>query len=455
MATRTAGPGAGWITFVVIVIVLMFVFLILAIVGSANTQKAQRELADAQADLREAIPPDQRTDRWEELKSRAGRGGVVLYLDEQLGVLKQRIGGSPRDTPEDVATRIDERLGEGSVLLRSIDDLESRLSSVEQERDSVARARDAARADLQALTDRQARVNEEQQETIAALRRRIGELSGDVSSFRVGVEDAKSSYLGQLSETRAEFDQQVAELEERNRELADRNLVLSEQVRRLQGEAAESTLRPQDEASLIDGRVVGVNPAAREVYLSLGRGDRVVLGMTFEVYSADTVIRPNAEGEFPPGKATLEVIRIDPTTSVSRVIRGRAGNPVAENDALVNAIYDPQKTYVFTVEGNFDTNGDGVATPGESADIRAFIEEWGGVTEPELSGRTDFLVMGERPVLPPEPRQDDPIEVIQRYLTLSRAARGYDETFDEAVRASIPVLNQNRFYTLTGLAARP
>ena len=110
--------------------------------------------------------------------------------------------------------------------------------------------------------------------------------------------------------------------------------------------------------------------------------------------------------------------------------------------------------YSFTVFGNFDTNQDGTATAQEIHDIRAIINAWGGETSEDLQGDTDFLVLGERPILPPQPSADAPIEVIQRYLQLQRAVQKYDELFETARDTGIPVLNQNRLYTLTGLYAR-
>jgi hypothetical protein len=173
--------------------------------------------------------------------------------------------------------------------------------------------------------------------------------------------------------------------------------------------------------------------------------------MTFAVYTEPTDIRPDADtGNYPEGKASLEVIRIDENTATARILRERRGNPVVRGDVVANAVYDPRKTYKFLVYGNFDADGDGRATFEEQTQIRARIEAWGGKVQSELTGDTDFLVLGERPVLPPEPAGNAPIEAINFYISLRRQAQRYDELFEKAQATSIPVLNQNRLYTLTG-----
>ena len=110
--------------------------------------------------------------------------------------------------------------------------------------------------------------------------------------------------------------------------------------------------------------------------------------------------------------------------------------------------------YNFVVFGNFDTNNDFVYTPQERSELAALVEEWGGRVESDISGETDFVVLGQRPTLPPAPKIDDPIEIVQRYRRLAQEQRKYDDLFNTASNTGIPVLNQNRFYTLTGLDSR-
>ena len=162
-------------------------------------------------------------------------------------------------------------------------------------------------------------------------------------------------------------------------------------------------------------------------------------------------IRPDPRtGDYARGKATLEVTRVDDTTSTARVLSSQRGNPVIRGDVMANALYDPAKVYSFLVFGNFDTNGDGLASADEQTDVKAQIQEWGGNITQALSGDVDFLVLGSRPVLPPTPPADAPVPVVQEFIRLKRTVQEYDRLLEQATATSIPVLNQNRLFTLTG-----
>ena len=163
-----------------------------------------------------------------------------------------------------------------------------------------------------------------------------------------------------------------------------------------------------DEAALVDGTVIGANGSDRQAFISIGDKQKVVLGMTFSVYSDKTQIRPDADGNYPRGKATLEVINVGESSSTCRITSEARGNPVVKGDVIANPIYDPNKTYKFVVFGNFDANRDGTATALERREINAMIESWGGKVVDDLTGDVDFLVLGERPILPPRPSAESP-----------------------------------------------
>ena len=269
-------------------------------------------------------------------------------------------------------------------------------------------------------------------------------------------------YRDDLNQAKADMDERVSRIQDSadSREAAlradidtlQRDKVLNQAlITRLQDELKGKRVSSQDEYALVDGEIISVDPAARTAVISRGRRDKIVLGMTFAVYAEATAIRPDPQsGEYPAGKATIEIIKIDERTATARILRETRGNPVVRGDVIANAVYDPRKTYKFMVYGNFDADGDGRATFEEQANIRARIEAWGGQVLSELTGDTDFLVLGEPPVLPPEPPGNAPIEVINFYVAIRRQAERYNALFNQAQSTSIPVLNQNRLFTLTG-----
>ena len=64
-------------------------------------------------------------------------------------------------------------------------------------------------------------------------------------------------------------------------------------------------------------------------------------------------------------------------------------------------------------------------------------------------------LLGQPPILPPRPPVDSPVEVLQAYIRLDRALQQYNELFETAQSTSIPVLNENRLYTLLGRTTAP
>jgi hypothetical protein len=173
--------------------------------------------------------------------------------------------------------------------------------------------------------------------------------------------------------------------------------------------------------------------------------------MTFEVYTNASAIKADEQGNYPKGKATIEITRVlDDNSSIARIVREVSGNPVIAADVIANAVFDPRKVYSFVVFGNFDFDGDSVATPQETQNIKGIIESWNGRISDDITGDTDFVVLGEKPILPPQPKPTDPVELTERYILLRQQVTRYDSLLERAGQAGIPILNQNRLYTLTG-----
>lgn len=454
MAARNSSVGkiVTIVTLLVAVVALFFT----TVISFSNLQRLTRELEGKESDFQTAIPSDQRNDRWEALKAQYPRG-VVPGMDEDMNRLARMITGSA-GTPEQVMAsvaselNVDTEAGERvPPLLGQIRTLSQRISALEGEISTIEAAKATLENDLDAAQRNARRQIQDMEAT-------YGSASAEVDEYRRAADD----YAGQVRTTREGYDRQLAsirnelegtidDLNNQVRSLQDRLLTAEDALARRSGDSLR--LLPEDEASIVDARVIATNLGQDEVFLSIGRRDKVQVGLTFEVYSATTAIRPGVNGEFPLGKATVEVVRIGENSSTARVIRSQRGNPVIESDKAVNALYDPNKSYRFIVFGNFDSNRDGRYTPQEANQIISIVNEWGGGIDDEISGDTDFVVLGRRPIIPPEPRFDDPPAKVTFYRTKVLEQRRYDELLQKAERLSIPVLNHNRLLTLTGLHA--
>jgi hypothetical protein len=88
-------------------------------------------------------------------------------------------------------------------------------------------------------------------------------------------------------------------LKESIRKLDSENLQLKEQLGKLRAEKTSQILKPTPEATLVDGDIIALNSGANSVTINRGTRDKVILGMTFAVYSDATAIKPDAIGEYP------------------------------------------------------------------------------------------------------------------------------------------------------------
>lgn len=450
MASRS-GNSVGMIVSLVVLFVFALGLFATTVIFFAKAQNLQKDLTAAEATMREAV--DSTDARWSELNAAAGNVPVVTWLDNNFSTLARMTIGRGNATLEQIEGRVNDLLqGSGTSLIAAIESRDQEIQSLQTSVKSAQAAAAAARADLQAKNREIEGIREDYNRSSAALTAQIESYRAELDSLRDGVQGSTSEHIEMMEEARNQF---AAEISNLQRELNSRRNEIERLETIVRGfDRSGTRLLAEDEAALTDGTVVGLNPVANEVFISRGQRDNMVLGMTFEVYSSGSRVAPDADGEYPAGKATIEVIRIDENSSVARVLRESRGNPIIEGDLILNPVYDPNKVYRFVVYGNFDTNKDFIYTPQERSDITSIVEEWGGQIDSDISGETDFVVLGQRPVLPPAPKIDDPIEIVQRYRRLAQEQRKYDELFDTASNTGIPVLNQNRFYTLTGLGAR-
>ncbi|MEO1583497.1 MAG: hypothetical protein AAFR96_02860 [Planctomycetota bacterium] len=454
MAARTSA-GFGMIFAVSLLGLLSAAGFVTFLVQFSDNGKLQQQLNDQEAAVREIVRSAERSDPniAADLAAAGAEGqSLVGYLTSQLNQTYSKVTGNRRDRFAALEAKSSAIEGaDAGDLLSVIRGLRSENESTRQARDAAVDARDDALRTLRENTDRVEELEQSQRQTVARLQTRIDEMQADAQRYRDGLDGVEDRYAQELSATRASAEESERALQQQISGLQQRNLILEDEVSSLREQVRGSALTPKDESTLVDGTVVNTNPARNEVFISQGRRQNVVLGMTFEVYADAAQIRVDEEtGELPRGKASVEVVNVGETSSRCRVLRELQGNPVVRGDVIANALYDPDKVYVFLVAGNFDTNGDRQATPAERAEIEALVEEWGGRTTQEFTGDVDFLVLGAPPVLPPQPGVTSPIALVEQYIRKEAELKRYNDLLDQAARTSVPVLNENRLYTLIG-----
>lgn len=453
MASRSsAGIGVG-IT-ITLLGVLSLALFITTIVFLSKYNAAQRQLTQNIQDRESYVRQDEmQSDSVQRIldTARKDRKSVVGYLTDALHSTMNTVSGSGNDSYTDLTAKLKAIPGaESNNLIGVIHDRDQQIATLNAQLKDAEQARQTALNDRNNEVNRVKQLTEAHQKTIETLNADIDRYRGEVEQYRDQVAKAQDFMNQQIEKARAEGASTAAALGEKNHGLENENLQLKDQLAKLREQNKPNLLAPKSEAALVDGSVIGINPGANEVTINRGSKDKIILGMSFAVYSDAAAIKPDAAGNYPAGKATVEVINIGENSSTCRVTHEIKGNPVVRGDVVANAIYDPNKVYTFLVYGNFDTNGDGVATPNEADDVRAMITSWGGKVTDELTGNVDFLVLGQRPQLPPRPRAEDPVAILNEYIRLDQLAQRYDRLLEQAQSTSMPILNENRLYTLIG-----
>lgn len=455
MAART-GASVGVAVTITVLGAFALGFFVTTMVFYGQAQRAQGELATAEDNYKQFVLPAQREHAiirsiLEEARS-DGNKTVVEYLAGNRSELLNSITGDSATTMTQYREQLSQipRSAEGS-LFDLMDRKNNEITSLTMRLEESDAQRRAAQETAEAEANRVAAIESDFNNTAGQLQSNVGDYSDRVV-FVEGtlntVEERLNDRIEQtLATSAAQVEQIQAELDARIRD----NNLLRDQVARLRGQGKSDRLQPLNEAELVDGRIDQVISSDDEVLLSIGRRQKAVLGMTFAVYDNATEIRvDSATGQYPAGKAVIEIIEVEDDFSRARIISSSQGNPIIRNNVIANAVYDPRKTYKFVVDGLFDTNNDGIATLYETDELEALIEQWGGKLEDDVVGDIDFVVLGEQPILPPPPGPGAPIATMQEYVRLQREIQRYDELLLRAEDASIPLLNSNRLQTLIG-----
>ena len=428
-------------------VVSLVVFVILTVGLLASTIYFYIE-GDKAAQLKQNATAAERSATEREAKTRTAYTALSTFV----------MGGSG-SSPESGIDDIKKALNADNVgnLKVEFESMRSRVDQLTQDNDNLKKQVSSAQSDAKTARE-EARKAAEGAE---AAKKRV---EGQVDGYRA--ETAK--YGDQVKETVAAVTKAQDEMDQRHRNaIADMQTQidtvstsraeLSGRVADLQKAVEQYRVKPENAASLADGRVIDVSGTNGEVFISIGSKQRVQPGMTFDVYDSPSAIQFNpSSGELIPGKARVQVLKVDENTSTARVIpesrrSGARTRPVVKDDVIANVIFSPDYRYKFLVHGLFDVDNDGTATAAEAEFVRGRISSWGGevVTGDRLRGDLDFVVMGVRPTEPLDLPANADEGQYTAHFDLKRAYETYNALFTDAQAARVPVLNWNRMQVLT------
>jgi len=479
MAANQPGSRAALVTTLVIFVLLFFVSAFYAWQNISEVKRTETALEDLKKKVNRVVPvadldnlrPPVPTSSSEEpyyyqLQKRADDLQRALYYVEtrdRSSTTRPGTVARPVDAVVEQINRIRERLSAAGInvvlknqTLTTLDPLANIIIDLAKKNRQLEAANELLAAQKKAAEDQLGPARD-------TLKPQVDQLNAALTKAGDEKKALAADYEGKLKTEKDAFDAAMKAAKDANQALDDaRKSALAEAEKiKADNEALTATLgkwRPPNlaEATLrhADGEIIQIGKN-NVVYINLGMGQQVYKGLTFEVYDRTEGIPRVAgvtEEQLPAGKASLEVINVGPGSSECRLIKTTPDQPVVVGDIIANLIYDPNVKWNFRVYGEFDVDGNGVATTAEAEVVKRLVKAWGGRITDQLNFDTDFLVIGREPQLPRYSKEE-----IEKSPTLAlemkqaeAKLKEYDDIKQKALQLHIPVLNQNRFLYLVG-----
>jgi NAD-dependent DNA ligase len=453
---------------------ILFVFLFIAATTIAVIYyvkfEDQRTITEkAQSDLREIVKPVELqrigtiVGAKQPPKSRLAT--MVDYLDQTVYMI---IGGLPEDTSaevkvdtairdvNDTLTLAQAHIDPASIdpnttgLIQIIHKLKTKLDSTietlqvteEELADSI---QDFNEANI--LTYNNERKWKAEKEDY---RLKLDSIKKDYNDLKIELnktsEERIQDYMTQLSEESAKYEQEHQEKLQIQAQLK----MTQDKMKSLQDELHKIVPLPDSEvvAHKSDGMIILVDNSTKVVHLNIGKDDRVYPGLTFAVYDKNMPIPKDGKG-----KAEIKVFSVDKNISTALITKSQIKRPIILDDIVANLIWDSDKANVFSIEGEFDLDGDGKIENDAADKIKTLIEKWGGKVANDISIETDFLVLGKPPSVLIRPSvtelEMDPMAT-ERYEAARQKRAHYQDIQKQAQALLIPVFNYERFLFFIG-----
>lgn len=467
MATRARSGGTGYAVAIVLLAIMFVLSVISTMIFHSRWQDAIINTAQARTELdRFAAAQERRADDVKAFVDRARdekdgdskkwKSVVDLLVSERAAALAMIHGDAKtiqaaKDYAKSSGVDIDVK-----TLTAEIDRISADLTAINTQLADKEAERAKAAADLDQTRQKLMAMEEKYQKQYDERVAEVNQLGTQATAFQTstqqtiqGLEQAQDAAAQEHMRALEDKDNQVLQLQAQIRDL-DAN------INKLKALINKPGMGPTEELN-VDAEIMSIIPQDNLVTINLGERNRLLLGMTFEVFDKKRGVSRDQFGDV-RGKGTIEVVNIKEFTTECRIVRLGRGETILEGDLLVNVVYDKDRIYKFYVFGDFDIDSDGRSTPADTRRIRGMIEQWGGVVTEEMSYDVDFVVLGRRPELPATPVGADPAfktpEEIEAEAAIQKKLEQYIMLEGEARTFRIPILNQNRFLTLVGFYNR-
>ena len=483
------GSKAGMITALIASVILLMVAVIMAITTNTDLTKAKADLAKLKTTYAKAARSDQITDDDASdvnlllnAKDKLNLEGTPTAIDAGLAEIKRLtalINNKPANTytdaENDAVNAVTAALASlknptagptsapagsgmpgGESLVSVIAKLQAQLSQAattntqqKAELDQVAKSLETRVAGWNAQVKELADKVADADKRAADAEKAKADLQAAYQAKQQAADDSNTKTVADTGKQLSDMTTAVAQAKAETAKLAKEVDKLKAQLARYRMDVKDAAVRQAD------GTLIRI-PSSSTCYISLGSGDHLPAGTTFEVYDKNEGIPglgpdPLSENNMPIGKASIEVIRVGQNSSECRIVHLQPGATLAEGDLIANLVYDKNTTFHFFIYGNFDVDGNGVWTAQEGEVVKSLVTRWGGKLDDKIGVSTDFVVLGQEPQVPVFNKEDLAQPLNQDKLDKAIAALNkYQDMINQAATLHIPIMNQNRFMYYIG-----
>ena len=459
MNPANQGSKAALITWTVIATVFGITMAVLALIAYVNANEIRSQAESRQEQFTEfATEADLQSAAMSELKAAKGGGNVYNLLVTRQEELGRLATGATRfeQAEEEMKAALAQASARSGInattLTAAIEQFHAQLAALRRENESLQQETQSLQARIESEQQNSMQMHAQKDDAIRQAAEDLQELQALVDSIQAQFQTLNDETVAGVSSLRTEWEDKLRMAEDRITSLT-RTLESADQRLEILTEQNRARWQFDQMMAAADGKVLR-SPTQGQLFIDLGRNQGITNGMTFEVYDPVAGI-PKVDSTdataLPSGKGSIQVISVDPNSSIARVVQQRPGQVIREGDTIANLAYDQHAPVRFRVYGDFDLNNDGTPSPVDYDRLITLIREFGGRIVQDITVETDVLVMGQEPQVPrvTQAQLEDP-EENRRYRQAVERLERYMAVREAADKLNIPILNQNQFLYYIG-----
>ena len=409
--------GSNATTIGMVVSIVVAVLLLAALIILFTQQEQLKNTADQAIKTKERLARGGEESAAKQMFPDAGGPGKTLVGEMNKGfqLICGRMAGDQTIAPQAAVKKLDvvldeikenvpdaEQVSSAYGAATIIENLYGMFRNEQAAREKSEAELEKANANLEAVLAAKEELGNHFKAELAKLSDTVGELQRAKDNFE-NIKGAEVAALArQIGDKQDALDamrrNQSKLLRKFRAEIAHRERSIDEQSEALALYRGQGTARAAEPLSIACepvGTVLRALPGDSLVHIDLGKRDKVTLGMTFSVYSAEERIDPEGRG-----KAHIEVVGLGERTAECKVTTPPSpDDPILPGDRVGNIVLNRnrEKTTQICILGQFDIDGDGHVDVRGTEAIRALAKRYGAEVVDTVDAMTDYVVVGLEP----------------------------------------------------------